>query len=154
MAKIKIDDLNNFIKWQWVSKFCYLVNKRCYIHLVKMIFWINYQNLKIQHLILLAKLAFIYFQTSTLLLNGQQKVNKQECIPVGCVPPTAVAVLGGSPPGTPQEEAPPREEAPPPRRKQPLPPGGSTPQGRSTPRESTPPGRKHPTPGRKHPPPC
>ena len=31
---------------------------------------------------------------------------KQECIPVGCVPPTAVAVMGGSPPGTPRPGTP------------------------------------------------
>ena len=38
---------------------------------------------------------------------------KQECIPVGCVPPTAVAVPGGSPPGTPLGAGtPPPEQAP------------------------------------------
>ena len=40
---------------------------------------------------------------------------KQECIPVGCVPPAAVAV-GGSPPAppdqAPQEQAPPWDQAP------------------------------------------
>ena len=38
----------------------------------------------------------------------------QECIPVGCVPPAAVAVRGGgSPPGTPPPGAgTPREQAP------------------------------------------
>ena len=40
---------------------------------------------------------------------------KQECIPVGCIPPTAVAITGGSPhPPPPWEQAPPpREQAPP-----------------------------------------
>ena len=38
---------------------------------------------------------------------------RQECIPVGCVPPEAVAVPRGSPPGTLREEAPPWEEASP-----------------------------------------
>ena len=54
--------------------------------------------------------------------------NKQECIPVGCVPPTAVAVWGGLhqvPPGpdTPLEQAPPRA---------------------GTPRDQTPPRTRHP----------
>ena len=39
---------------------------------------------------------------------------KQECIPVGGVPPAAVAVGGEvSPPGTPQEQAPPGAVTPP-----------------------------------------
>ena len=41
---------------------------------------------------------------------------KQECIPVGCVPPAAVAVSGGSPPGThpPGSRHSPRRRHPPP----------------------------------------
>ena len=79
-------------------------------------------------------------------------IGTQECIPVGCVPSAAVAVPGGSPPGTPrgstsQEEAPPLEETPP---REEAPPLEETP-----PREKAPPRRKHPpggsTPGRKHP---
>ena len=54
--------------------------------------------------------------------------HEQECIPVGCFPPAAVAVPDGGlhqAPPPPPEEAHPREEATPPRRKHP--PGGSTP---------------------------
>ena len=58
---------------------------------------------------------------------------KQECIPVGCLPPVAVAVPGGLH-QAPHEQTNPLEEAPPPGRKYP------------------PPRRKHPL-GRKHPPP-
>ena len=55
---------------------------------------------------------------------------KQECIPVGCVPPAAVAVPGGAPPCTPPgtrhphppDQAPPREQAPPLPREQVPPP--------------------------------
>ena len=39
---------------------------------------------------------------------------EQECIPVGCVPPTAVAVRGGAPPGIPGIRHTPLEQAPPP----------------------------------------
>ena len=57
--------------------------------------------------------------------------NKQECIPVGCVPPGAVAVLRGSPPGTPHTPTP-------------HPPGAGTPgtrhpPGPGTPQDQTPP---------------
>ena len=37
---------------------------------------------------------------------GEKKYLKQECIPVGCVPPAAVAVRGGL------HQAPPRDQAP------------------------------------------
>ena len=68
-------------------------------------------------------------------LRGQS-ITQQECIPVGCVPPAAVAAPGGSPQGTIPEEAPP---------------GGSTPQGKHPPRRNHPP-EEAPPPGRKHPP--
>ena len=94
---------------------------------------------------------------------------KQECIPVGCVPPAAVAVLGRSPPGTPgtrhpRDQAPPRTmhlpgTRQPPRTRHPLrtrhPPGPGTPgPGNSSP--GTPlPGTRHPldqaTPRTRHP---
>ena len=59
---------------------------------------------------------------------GRKICNKQECIPVGCVPPTAVAVGGGlhqAPPGTqvPPGSRPPQDQAPPP----PPPPWEQTP---------------------------
>ena len=38
---------------------------------------------------------------------------KQECIPVGCVPPAAVAVRGGCPPGTPLGAGTPQDQTPP-----------------------------------------
>ena len=55
-----------------------------------------------------------------------QNYAKQECILVGCVPPAAVAVPGGSPPGTP------------------TPPQKQTPPGAGTPQDQTPPGTRHP----------
>ena len=72
--------------------------------------------------------AFLFMQ-----IYGQQ-----ECIPVGCIPPAAVAIRGGSPPGTPLEQIPPRtrhppfpadqappwDQAPPPRADTPTPPPG------------------------------
>ena len=77
-----------------------------------------------------------------------EEIFELECIPVGCVPPAAVAVGGRclhqAPPGgsTPRRKHPPRrsppwEEAPPP--------GGSThPRRKHPPEGSTPLGRKHP----------
>ena len=64
--------------------------------------------------------------------------NEKECIPVGCVPPTAVAIQGGlhqAPPGNrhppdrhPRDQAPPWEQAPPtPRSRHPLPLGSRHP---------------------------
>ena len=55
------------------------------------------------------------------------RMDEQECIPVGCVPPAAVAV-GGSPPGTPTGADTPRPGTPQP----------------GTPREQTPPRSRHP----------
>ena len=60
---------------------------------------------------------------------------KQECIPVGCVPPAAVAVPGVSPPGTPHRSRHPLEH---PTLEQ-EPPGADTPR-------STPPHTRHPSP--------
>ena len=58
---------------------------------------------------------------------------KQECIPVGCVPPAAVAVQG-SPPGTPREADPPGSR--------PLGPGNPPADpNRAEPQEQTPPAR-------------
>ena len=78
---------------------------------------------------------------------------KQECIPVGCLPPTAVAVPRVST-RHPPEEAPPRGSTPsggstPPQEEAPpsggsTPPGESTPPGGSTPREEAPTRRKRP----------
>ena len=81
----------------------------------------------------------------------------QECIPVGCVPPAAVAIGGGG-----LHQAPPRIEATP-RRKH-LPPGlkhtpweeAHPPKRKHPPRMEAPPGRRHlggsTPPRRKHPP--
>ena len=67
-----------------------------------------------------------------LLLAFHKFTPKQECIPVGCVPPAAVAVSGGG--------------------LQQAPPGAGTPPGagRHPPGTRNPPGSRHPTPG----PPC
>ena len=65
------------------------------------------------------------------------KNNKQECIPVGCVPPAAVAVLGGLHQANP---LPPGEQAPLPRDQTPSPP----------PRSRHPSGTRHP-PRSRHP---
>ena len=63
-------------------------------------------------------------------------LSEQECIPVGCVPPAAVAIWGSphqAPPGadTPQDQTPPWDQASPrsrpPRTRQPPPPGTGTP---------------------------
>ena len=43
-------------------------------------------------------------------------MEKQECIPVGCVPPAAVVIPGGlhqAPPGADPQSRPPQEQAPP-----------------------------------------
>ena len=61
-------------------------------------------------------------------------MRKQQCIPVGCVPPAVVAVPGESPPGTPQTRYPPEQ----------APSGPGTPLGASTPPDKAPPGSKHP----------
>ena len=57
-----------------------------------------------------------YILIFTLDLN-MKAPTQQECIPVGCVPPAAVAVPGGlhqAPPDqTPPDQAPPKEQAPP-----------------------------------------
>ena len=53
-----------------------------------------------------------YNFTSNQVTNQSKVVLKQGCIPVGCVPPAAVAIWGGSPPGTPQEQAPPTSRHP------------------------------------------
>ena len=83
-------------------------------------------------------------------VNGK-KSETQECIPVGCVPPTAVAIWGVSPPGTPRTRHPPRagplEQGPP--EQAPLGPG--TPQSRhplgsGSPRSRHPPGPATPPP--------
>ena len=56
---------------------------------------------------------------------------QQECIPVGCLPPAAVAVPGGL------HQAPPLDQAPP---GPGNPPGPGTPWDQAPPREQTPPG--------------
>ena len=66
---------------------------------------------------------------------------KQECIPVGCAPPTAVTVGGGSPPGTP-----PRDQVPPPDQAPPwdqAPPDQTPTQSRHPPGAGTPCGQTH-----------
>ena len=66
---------------------------------------------------------------------------KQECIPVGCVPPAAVAIRG-SPPGTPLDQTPLEPGIPP--GADPPPPGAGTPQTRQSPRAGIP-WTRHPT---------
>ena len=46
------------------------------------------------------------------LKYGKLIVNLQECIPVGCVPPAAVAVRGGGSTRHPPGEGPPRADPP------------------------------------------
>ena len=67
--------------------------------------------------------------------GADERINEQECIPVGCVPLVAVAVREGGL----EKATPPRKHPPFPGRKHPNPP------------EEAPPGGS--TPGRKHPPP-
>ena len=70
-------------------------------------------------------------------------VMSQECIPVGCVPPAAVGILGGSP-------HPPRAD--PPGSRQP-PQGAGYPPGEQAPPQSRhPPGSRHPPIWSRHPP--
>ena len=69
---------------------------------------------------------------------------KQECIPVGCVPPAAVAVRWGSPPCNPPPS--PRPDPPPTTRQ---PPGTRHPLG-PDPQDQAPPGTRHPPPVDRH----
>ena len=67
-------------------------------------------------------------------------INKEECIPVGCVPPAAVAVReGGSPPGTPPGPGTPQDQAAPPDLALLPPPGTRHPPDPGTPRDQAPP---------------
>ena len=88
-----------------------------------------------------------------ILLKLHKFMRKQECIPVGCVPPAAVAVEGVStryPPGSrhalgpdiPQNQAPPLGPGTPPRTRHPP--------GPDTPRDQAPPGTRPPW--TRHPP--
>ena len=81
-----------------------------------------------------------------------KKICEQECISVGCVPPAALAVPRGSPPGTSLDQAPhPPGAGPPepgtPRTRHPLdqaPPQEQVPPGPGTPDQAPPPrGQNH-----------
>ena len=78
-------------------------------------------------------------------------VTEQECIPVGCVPPAAVAVLGGSPPGTPSPEQTPPGAEPPPGTRHP-PPGNRHPQDQAFPRNQAAPSQDQASPQEQTPP--
>ena len=108
------------------------------------------------------------------VLMANDNIVEQECIPVGCVPPAAVAVGGGgvgwwSPPDTPpgpctplgadpssatmhhpprtmhpQDHAPPRTMHPPRTTPKDHAPPRADPLGPCTPQEQTPPGSRHP----------
>ena len=74
------------------------------------------------------QIIFIFYLNRIMSLHCN-KNHKQECIPVGYIPPTAVAVGRGAPPGTPQGADPPDQAPPPP---------GADPPGPGTPRPGTP----------------
>ena len=79
-----------------------------------------------------------YWNAFQLLIKFKKK---QECIPVGCVPSTAVAI-GGVSTGHPQDQTP-LEQAPPPPRAG-TPPGTRHPTGAGTPWSRHSPGSRHP----------
>ena len=71
--------------------------------------------------------------------DTRKNIQKQECIPVGCIPPAAVAVQGGvstrhPPDQAPAEQIPPRADPPRPGIPQEqMPPGPGTPQEQAAP---------------------
>ena len=67
------------------------------------------------------------------MVQNFNKSEQQECIPVGCIPPAAVAVLGGYSlhQAHPQDQASPWEQTPP---WDQAPPGSRHPPGPGTPR--------------------
>ena len=76
--------------------------------------------------------------------SALKQIVLQECIPVGCVPPAAVAVTGGGSPHLPQsryplEQTPPQSRHPPEQHPQSEhPPGAGTPPEQTLPRADTP----------------
>ena len=68
-------------------------------------------------------------------------MEQQECIPVGCIPPAAVASLGGLVSTAPPEQAPPGAD----------PPGAGTPPGVGTPLKQASPGAGTPSVDRQTP---
>ena len=87
-------------------------------------------------------LATITITNAEAWINSVTK-NQQECIPVGCVPPAAVAVLGGSPPGTPPGPGTPLDQASP---DQAPPHTWQPPRNQATPPGADPPRTRHPHP--------
>ena len=118
------------------------------VHLFKFIWFTHFQcsNIQLLHLIQFKSDKFLLWNISKVHYEIEVKfttlIFKQECIPVGFVPPTAITVPGGgSPPGTPfpPEQTPPRPG---------IPPGEPPPRSRSprpgTPRDQASPQRRPP----------
>ena len=119
-------------------------------------------NKRVKILFLNSDKEFIFASDDIIILHKDILTLKQDCIPVGCVPPTAVAIRGvstGHPlgAGTPPDQAPPLDQAPPgPGIPRPGTPGAGTPPTRHPLDQVPPQTRHHPgagTPQTKHPPP-